>query len=223
MKITRKNLRLIIKESFKDLTSTLANREAGEGTRRIIRPKGAPAPKRRYLDYDEPLEPVLGQPEIVTAISDARFDDRKAKNLYSDSAFVAGSPNYHATYQNSYSDEELTFLLKKKDPITGKTRYMPIKGDYPDHEVGSYVIVPELFGLGLLGVSQIVSSSNLEAVTVDGKVVTVPVITLKTIKTGRMVSKVGKAFVKKVAGSRSLEKAYELEEKFKPRLDAYRE
>ena len=116
-----------------------------------------------------------------------------------------------------------TFLIKKTDPDTGAYRWMPIKGDYPDHAEGTYVMIPSLFSAGVLGVCQIMSSMNLSARTIDGKNVKVPVLVLKSITSGRMISKVGKAFVKKVAGPRSIHKAEEVELNFRPKVKAYRE
>jgi len=233
MKITRKQLKQIILEAFKDLSSILPGPKTPEersGRRRISRrdPRtGRPIkthPIRGMVSDLDRLEiPEGGTPATINSMSDVRFDDRKAKNLTSDSPFVAGSSGYHATYQHTYTEDDLTFLIKKTDPDTGAYRWMPIKGDYPDHAEGTYVMIPALFSKGLLGVCQIISSMNLSASTVDGKDAKIPVLVLKSIDSGRVVSKIGKAFVKKVAGPRSLHKAEEVNRAFVPKIRAYRE
>lgn len=228
MKITRRQLKQLIMEAFKDLSSLLpgpATSSERPGRRRLVRPKGMkPAPRGFVRDIGDEI-PFAGEgtPAQINEMSDVRFDDRKASSLTSSSPFVAGSPDYHATYQHTYSDEDLQFFVKRLDFETGQERWIPIKGDYPDHEENSYVMIPALFNRGILGVCQIMASMNLTATTIDGKPVKIPVLTLRSITSGRMISKVGKAFVKKVAGSRSLHKAEEIEHHFRPKFKGYRE
>lgn len=233
MKITRKQLRQIILEAFKDLSSILPGPQSTENKprRRISRrdPRtGRPIkthPIRGMVPglSDNPGIPEGGIPATINSMSDVRFDDRKAKTLRSDSPFVAGSSGYHATYQHAYTEDDLKIFIKRVDPNSGEYRWLPIKGDYPDHAEGTYVVIPALFSKGLLGVCQIISSMNLSARTIDGKDAKVPVLVLKSIDSGRVVSKIGKAFVKKVAGPRSLHKAEEVNQAFVPKIRAYRE
>ena len=233
MKITRRQLKNVILEAFKDLSSILSSPETEENRprRRISRkdPKTGRTikthPIRGYVPglSDRPDIPDGGVPATINSMSDVRFSDRKAKTLRPDSPFVAGSSGYHATYQHSYSEEDLKTFIKMKDPDSGRYKWVPIKGDYPDHAEGTYVIIPSLFARGILGVCQIISSANLSARTIEGKNVKVPVLVLKSIGSGRVMSKIGKAFVKKVAGSRSLHKAEEINRAFVPKFKSYRE
>jgi len=230
MKITRRQLRKVILEAFKDLSSLMSSPPSSEkqrsSRRRIVRPAGKRKPALRGyvkdIDGEKSLG-VRGKPAAVSGFEDTRFNDRKAKLLTKDSPFVAGSDDYHATYEHTYTEDDLALFIKKLDPTTGRQKFMRIIGDYPDHSEGTYVIIPSLFNQGLLGVGEIMSSSNLTAKTVNGEEVKIPVVVIRTISSGRMISNVGKAFVKKVAGSRSLHRAQEVESRFRPRIKAYRE
>ena len=230
VKITRRQLRKVILEAFKDLSSLMSNSpvsdERRSSRRRIVRPAGKRKPAiRGYVRDigDEGSRGTRGKPAVVNGFEDARFNDRKAKLLTKDSPFVAGSDDYHATYEHTYTEDDLALFIKKLDPTTGRQKFMRIIGDYPDHAEGTYVIIPSLFNQGLLGVGEIMSSSNLAGRTVNGEEVKIPVVVIRTISSGRMISNVGKAFVKKVAGSRSLHRAQEVENRFRPKIKAYRE
>ena len=229
MKITRQQLRQIISEAFKDLSSMMSRPEKEEkrsSRRRIVRPKGMRKPAIRGYVSDiggEDFSTPKGKPAIINGLEDVRFNDRKSRVLTSESPFVAGSADYHATYEHTYTADDLALYIRKLDPRTGEKKFMRIMGDYPDHAEGTYVIIPSLFSKGLLGVGQIMSSSVLRSRTIDGKEVRIPVVVIKTISSGRMISNVGKAFVKKIAGSRSLHKAEEVESMFRPKIKAYRE
>lgn len=236
MKITRKQLRQIILEALSDNSG-----------RRIVRPSTGP----RFPNAVKPLHPPPvsfnktledidasvkekkltaseGKPTIALNISDIQFDPNKEKSLTAESPFVGGSPNFHATYSANYTDEDLRVIFKKRDIHTGVDKYGIFKRDLPDIKEGDYVIVWSLFQEGKLGVAEVISSYNMKKI-LDGKMVTIPLLTIKTInpisstetetetetekKLQITLSNVGKAFVKKIAGARSLEKvqAYEAE------------
>lgn len=228
MKITRRQLRQIISEAFKDLSSMMSRPEKEEersSRRRIVRPKGVRKPALRgYVDIeDEKSQGSKGKPAIINNQEDVVFNDKKAQNLTKDSPFVAGSDNYHATYEHTYTADDLAIFIRKLDPKTGTKRFMRIVGDYPDHTKGSYVIIPSLFNKGEFGVAEIVASFNLTSRTLDGEKVKIPVVNIRTITSGRQMRNVGKAFVKKIAGPRSLHRAREVESMFRPPNEYQRE
>jgi len=218
-------------EAFKDLSSLLPGPSTSSterpGRRRLVRPKGMkPAPRGYVRDIGDEIPQTPGVPAIVDGVGDIILYPSKRRNLTKESPFIGGSANFHATYNSNYTEDELSFFIKKYDPSIGRERAMKIRRDEPDHQVGDYVINHTLFDSGEMGVMEIIADNrgtNDFRMNIDGENVIVPLLTLRSITSGRTISNVGKAFVKKVAGSRSLHKAKEIELDFSPRLEAYRE
>jgi len=235
MKITRRQLRQLIAEAIKgaDLGAILQNRGPEQaGKRRIARrdTRGREikthAPRGFVRDIGDEPQQIEGVPAIVSTTGDIVLSSSKKRSLTKESPFVGGSPNFHATYNSNYTEDDLSFFIKKYDPSIGRERAMKIRRDEPDHQVGDYVINHTLFDSGEMGVMEIIADNrgtNDFRMNIDGENVIVPLLTLRSITSGRTISNVGKAFVKKVAGSRSLHKAKEIELDFSPRLEAYRE
>lgn len=241
MKLTLRQLKAIILEAFDDdkLKNLLSKRRESEKERprrRIsrINPKtGRPFPKSHAVRGlvrnigDEPDPPPMGVATQVTGRGDVQFDPLKARSLTKESPFVAGSPNFNATYHSNYTEADLTFFIKKIDPETGERKRIRMRSDYPDHQVGEYVIIPALFSMGLVGVMQITGIRNLKRRTISGEEVDVPVLFLKSItpESTDSMTNVGKAFVKKVGGRSKigLDKAKEAQRSFVPRISNYRE
>lgn len=235
MKITRRQLKQIILEAFKDLSSILPGPKPAENKprRRISRrdPRtGRPIknhPIRGFVrDIGDEIPQTPGVPAIVTTKDDIKLSPTKRRNLTKESPFVGGSANFHATYSSNYTEDDLSFFMKKYDPSLGRERHIKIRRDEPDHKEGDYVINPALFNNGEMGVMKIFSDNvgtRDFRMTIDGESVVVPLFTLKSITTGETVSDVGKAFVKKVAGSKSFHKAEEIESNFRPKIKTHRE
>ena len=231
MKITRRQLKQLIMEAFKDLSSLLPGPASSSterpGRRRLVRPKGMkPAPRGYVRDIGDEIPQTPGVPAIVSGPNDIKLDPIKRRNLTKESPFIGGSANFHATYNSNYPEDELSFFIRKYDPSIGRERAVKIRTDEPDHKVGDYVINPTLFNRGEMGVMEIIADNRKMQgfrMIIDGEDVVIPLLTLKSITSGRTISNVGKAFVKKIAGSQSLSKAEEIERKFRPKIKAYRE
>jgi hypothetical protein len=150
--------------------------------RRIVRPnnwynrpgKGG-VPLRSEEEYLERRIESQGGTEVteyeVTKLDDVLFDIRRDENepLLRSSPFVRNSINYNAIWFGQYSEEELTISFKKYDPKEGRFKLRRIKLDYPDPKENQFVIIPELFERGELGVCQILRQEDLKRTTVDGK------------------------------------------------------
>lgn len=200
--LNEQQVRQIVMEEWSNLLD-----EAGE--RRIVRPgappsQPSPAPRPTQTIAPPPRPSISSLADIVAT----------TRSLRPGSAFVAGSPAFNAIYNGGNDEELIRFKIKnKQNPDDDRMLSRLVSHVF---NAGSFVIVPELFEKGEVGVGEIIDIVNRPVPDAPGETAPLALVDFG----GRRVINVGIAFLVKI--SRNKVDEYNMEFKAKQRRVASR-